>query len=64
MPARREADAFRCALGQPTVDLCTVGARSTVRMREDLPVLDRGPLAPDREARIRRNGDHIYGRRR
>jgi aryl-alcohol dehydrogenase-like predicted oxidoreductase len=59
-----QADAYRFALSNPSVDVCMVGARSVQQMREDLQALDRGPLDPDEMARMRRVGDHIYGKAR
>jgi aryl-alcohol dehydrogenase-like predicted oxidoreductase len=58
------ADCYRFALSHPAVDVCMVGARSVDQMRENLVALDRGPLDADEMARIRRIGDHIYGKRR
>jgi aryl-alcohol dehydrogenase-like predicted oxidoreductase len=58
------ADAYRFALSNPAVDVCMVGARDVLQMQEDLTALDRGPLDPGEMARIRRIGDHIYGKAR
>jgi aryl-alcohol dehydrogenase-like predicted oxidoreductase len=41
-----------------------VGARNAAEMRENLTVLDKGPLSDDEMARLRRIGDHIYGKPR
>jgi hypothetical protein len=41
-----------------------VGARTREEMQEDLRVLDLGPLDEDGLARMRRIGDHIYGKPR
>lgn len=58
------ADCYRFALGHPAVDVCMVGARSLAQMREDLRALDLGPLEPREMSRMRRIGDHIYGKPR
>jgi aryl-alcohol dehydrogenase-like predicted oxidoreductase len=58
------ADCYRFALSHPIVDVCMVGARSAGEMRENLTVLDEGPLSDDEMARLRRIGDHIYGKPR
>ncbi len=58
------ADCYRFALSHRAVDVCMVGARSSEEMRQDLAVLDRGPLSADEMARMRRIGDHLYGRPR
>jgi aryl-alcohol dehydrogenase-like predicted oxidoreductase len=58
------ADCYRFALSHPAVDVCMVGARTVAQMREDLEALERGPLEPAEMARLRRIGDHIYGKAR
>lgn len=58
------ADCYRFALSHPAVDVCMVGARSMEQMREDLKALEQGPLNPAEMARMRRIGDHIYGKAR
>ena len=58
------ADCYRFALSHPSVDVCMTGARSADQMRENLCALDLGPLGPDEMSRIRRIGDHIYGKPR
>lgn len=58
------ADCYRFALSHPAVDVCMVGARSLAQMRESLRALELGPLDPTEMARMRRIGDHIYGKAR
>jgi aryl-alcohol dehydrogenase-like predicted oxidoreductase len=58
------ADCYRFALSHPGVDVCMTGARSTDQMRDNLRALDLGPLGPDEMSRIRRIGDHLYGKPR
>lgn len=58
------SDCYRFALSHPAVDVCMVGARSLAEMREDLRTLGLGPLDPAEMARMRRIGDHIYGKPR
>jgi aryl-alcohol dehydrogenase-like predicted oxidoreductase len=41
-----------------------VGARSLPQMREDLRALELGPLDAEEMARMRRVGDHMYGKPR
>jgi aryl-alcohol dehydrogenase-like predicted oxidoreductase len=60
-PAR---DCYRFALSQPAVSLVLCGPASREEMQEALAALDAGPLAPEEDARLRRIGDHIYGRYR
>jgi aryl-alcohol dehydrogenase-like predicted oxidoreductase len=58
------ADCYRFALSHPAVDVCMVGAKSLDQMREDLKALDAGPLDLAEMARMRRIGDHVYGKPR
>ena len=58
-PAR---DCYRFALGQPAVSMVLCGPANRAQMQEAIRALDAGPLAPDEDTRLRRIGDHIYGR--
>ena len=60
-PAR---DCYRFALSHPAVSLVLCGPANREQMQEALRALDAGPLTPDEQARMRRIGDHIYGRYR
>lgn len=55
-------DCYRFALSHPQVDVCMVGARDRAEMRENLAVLDQGPMSEAELKRMRRIGDHVYGR--
>ena len=57
-------DCYRFVLSNPAVDLCMTGARTLEMMRENMGTLDSGPLSPEEMARIRRIGDHVYGKPR
>jgi aryl-alcohol dehydrogenase-like predicted oxidoreductase len=57
-------DCYRFVLSHPAVDVCMTGARSLEMMRENLETLDSGPLGPEEMERIRRIGDHLYGKPR
>ncbi len=57
-------DCYRFVLSNPAVDICMTGARSLEMMRENLETLESGPLTPEEMERIRRIGDHIYGKPR
>ncbi len=58
------SECYRFVLSNPSVDVCMTGTRTVEMMRENLSVLDQGPLSPEEMARIRRIGDHIYGKPR
>ena len=57
-------ECYRFVLSNPAVDVCMTGARTLEMMRANLQTLDSGPLNPDEMERIRRIGDHIYGKTR
>jgi aryl-alcohol dehydrogenase-like predicted oxidoreductase len=58
------SDCYRFVLGHPAVDVCMTGARTLDMMRENLKTLDMGPLSPEEMDRVRRIGDHVYGKPR
>ncbi len=58
------SDCYRFVLSHPAVDICMSGARTHEMMRENLGTLDMGPLSPEEMERIRRIGDHVYGKPR
>jgi aryl-alcohol dehydrogenase-like predicted oxidoreductase len=57
-------DCYRFVLSNPAVDVCMTGARTLEMMRQNLETLESGPLSPEEMARIRRIGDHVYGKPR
>jgi predicted aldo/keto reductase-like oxidoreductase len=57
-------DCYRFVLSHPAVDICISGAKTAEQMRENLGVLDVGPMSQDELARMRRIGDHGHGRKR
>jgi predicted aldo/keto reductase-like oxidoreductase len=54
-------DCYRFVLSNPAVDVCMMGTRTIEQMRENLAVLDRGPMSEEELARMRRIGDHVHG---
>jgi aryl-alcohol dehydrogenase-like predicted oxidoreductase len=58
------AECYRFVLSNPAVDVCMSGPRTVEEMRENLAVLESGPMTEDELARARRIGDHVYGRKR
>jgi aryl-alcohol dehydrogenase-like predicted oxidoreductase len=42
------------------VDVCMMGAKSMKQMRENLTVLEQGPLTGDEMERVRRIGRYVY----
>ena len=57
-------DCYRFVLSNPSVDLCLTGARDRDMMQKNLKTLELGPLNNDEMQRIRRIGDHVYGKPR
>ncbi len=57
-------DCYRFVLSNPAVDICMTGARTQKMMQENLETLETGPLSPEEMERIRRIGDHVYGKPR
>jgi predicted aldo/keto reductase-like oxidoreductase len=60
-PAR---DCYRFALSHAAVDLVLCGPKNRDELQEAIRALDAGPLSPEEQARMRRIGDHVYGRYR
>ncbi len=54
-------DCYRFVLSNPHIDICMMGARSLQEMRENLALLDQGPMDEAELARMRRIGDHVHG---
>jgi len=67
MPSGEKAptasECYRFVLSNPAVDVCMTGARTIDQMRQNLAILEQGPMTDEELARMRRIGDHIYGRR-
>jgi len=57
------AECYRFVLSHPAIDVCMIGPRTIDQMRENLRVLEQGRMTEDELARMRRIGDHMYGRR-
>jgi predicted aldo/keto reductase-like oxidoreductase len=58
------ADCYRFVLSNPAIDVCMSGARTIEQMRENLAVLESGPMSEDELARMRRIGAHVHGPKR
>lgn len=56
-------DCYRFALSHPSVHVCMTGTKTIEQMRENLSVLERGPLTEDELVRMRRIGDFVHGKR-
>ena len=54
------ADCYRFVLSNPAVDVCMMGVKTAEQMRQNLAVLDGGPMGGAELERMRRIGDFIY----
>jgi predicted aldo/keto reductase-like oxidoreductase len=57
------ADCYRFVLSNPAVDVCMTGTKTIEQMRENLRLLDQGPMTEEELARMRRIGDFVHGGR-
>jgi len=53
-------DCYRFVLTNPAVDVCLTGPKTLEQMRENLKLLEQGPMNEEELARMRRIGDYIY----
>jgi aryl-alcohol dehydrogenase-like predicted oxidoreductase len=56
------ADCYRFVLSHPAVDVCMMGAKNIAQMRENLMVLEQGPLSGEEMERVRGIGKRVYGK--
>lgn len=56
-------DCYRFALSHPAIHVCMTGTKTIEQMRENLTVLEKGPLTEDELGRIRRIGDFVHGKK-
>jgi aryl-alcohol dehydrogenase-like predicted oxidoreductase len=58
------ADCYRFVLSNQHVDVCITAPSTAAQMEDNLEALDAGPLDEEEMARVRRIGQHIYGKKR
>ncbi|MGD2218548.1 MAG: aldo/keto reductase [Gemmatimonadales bacterium] len=58
------AECYRFVLSNPDVNVCITAPKTAVQMEDNFEALDAGPLDQEEMARLRRIGDHIYGKKR
>ncbi len=56
------ADYYRFVLSHPAVNICVTAPATEAQMEANLKALDAGPLDAEEMARVRRIGEHIYGK--
>ena len=56
------ADCYRFVLTNSAVDICMMGAKNMEQMKENLSVLESGPMDQEEMQKMQRIGDHVYGK--
>lgn len=54
------ADCYRFVLSHSAVDVCMMGARNIEQMRQNLAILDQGPMTDEEMNRMRKIGDYVH----
>jgi predicted aldo/keto reductase-like oxidoreductase len=57
-------DCYRFVLSHPAVDVCMMGAKTREQMRENLKLLESGPLTDEEMNHIREVGDYVYQKKK
>lgn len=57
-PPARASDCYRFVLSNPAVDVCMTGAKTLEEMRQNLEVLQMGPMTDEEKERMCRIGDY------
>ncbi len=60
MTAPSAIDSYRFVLSNPAVDICMMGAKNSVQMRENLQTLEHGPMNEEELTRMKIIGDYLY----
>ena len=55
-------ECYRFVLSHPSVDVCMMGAKTPQQMKENLNVLDQGPLSQEVRSRVIKIGDYLNRR--
>ncbi len=56
-------ECYRFVLTHSAVDICMMGAKNVIQMRENLAVLKKGPMTSIALKRVHRIGNYVYGKR-
>ena len=62
-PPPTAVDCYRFVLTNPAVDVCMMGARNIEQMRQNLAILDQGPMTDEEMNRMRKIGDYVHGKK-
>jgi len=54
------SDCYRFVLSNPHVDVCMMGAKNLLQMRENLNVLDQSPMGEEELTYMRNIGDYLH----
>jgi aryl-alcohol dehydrogenase-like predicted oxidoreductase len=55
-------DCYRFVLSNPFVDVCMTGTRNAAQLKENLKLLETGPMSEEEMNWMRKIGDHVNGR--
>ncbi len=56
-------ECYRFVLSNPAVDVCMMGARNREEMKQNLAVLDQGPMTDEELQRMRKIGDYVHAKK-
>jgi predicted aldo/keto reductase-like oxidoreductase len=56
-------DCYRFVLTNQNVDICMMGTKNMEEMRENLKILEMGPMNENEMNWMKRIGDYIYGKK-
>lgn len=59
-PPAKASDCYRFVLSNSAVDVCMTGPKTLEQMRQNLDVLQMGPMNDEEKERMRRIGDHVH----
>lgn len=57
-------DCYRFVLARDEIDICMMGVRDQAMFRDNMAVLEKGPMSGEEIASISSIGDHLYGKPR
>ncbi len=57
-------DCYRFVLSREEIDVCMMGVRNLAMLRENLQIIEKGGMSVEELEKMRRIGDHLYGKPR
>lgn len=62
--APNAGDCYRFVLARDEIDTCMMGVKDQNMLRDNFAELEKGPMTPEELARMKKIGDHLYGKPR